>query len=235
MMKAAVLFALVVASQSAAGVAINSQYRLAGDEQAMPVQAFDDGRNLYVQLRDPANPPAPVGPGGPVLYRIKGYYMVLPLMASVTLQAGAHQARITSDGARDVAPGVVSMTRPVEAIDVAPAPPAASPVAAPILAPEPVRGVIEVASNSGSSRTALFPSTPSTAVGGAVSNSEAGDARHFAAFAGRTLTLRADGSVAGAKAAQRAAEACRKAKAKCAIEYRGSAAGTITISEVVKQ
>lgn len=224
----------------AAAANINSAYQLRGDFEAGVVQAFDDGRQLYIQIRDPANPPAPVGPQGPLVYRIQGHYLVVPLVPSVTLRLGAHQANVIAVGARDAAPGVVSITRPIEAVDtpsaapvaVLPVVPVTPGVVAPLAAAETVRGEIEVAGSSGVvARAASSAGTTAPASQRAVSFDQAVQSTAFAGVRGMRITLKSDGSVAGARAAQKALSTCRKAGATCSIEYRGADAGTIQITE----
>jgi len=93
---------------------INDDWRVWGDVQARPVQAFDNGRALYLQLRNPSEPPAVMGPSGPLAYSMHGPYMVLPIVPWMHLKYGPYQATVQSTGTTEVMPGVVSVTAPVE-------------------------------------------------------------------------------------------------------------------------
>jgi len=93
---------------------IHDDWRVWGDVQARPVQAFDDGTSLYLQLRNPSEPPAAVGPTGPLAYTMHGPYMVLPILPYLHLQYGPYRATVQSTGTAAELPGVISVTSPVE-------------------------------------------------------------------------------------------------------------------------
>lgn len=74
---------------------INHAYRIAGDPAAAPIQAFDDGTQLFLQLRDVRRPPVPTDTENrPMLYEIRAPYMLLPLTDKVRLRYGAQQASV---------------------------------------------------------------------------------------------------------------------------------------------
>jgi hypothetical protein len=227
--------AIVLAPVSASE--INSRYQISGDEQASPVQAFDDGRSLYLQLNNPADPPAPIGPAGPVSYTIRGPYMILPIIPAFTLRFGPYQARVIASGAS--APGVqddggvVSMTSPVD--------PGVRPIlnqtgtnypAQPVLPPPPQRGGVEgtitVIGRKGevlSNSQVAMVKPQRSATEYSYSDVLPGDR-----FTGSLqYLLKADGTSAGARALIRAKGTCDKAKAQCRVEYFGAPSGKIKI------
>lgn len=233
---AALALALLMAGQATAA-GINYAYQVSGDPQAKPVQAFDDGRQLFVQLRDPTDPPAPIGPAGPIPYQIRGPYLVLPIMGSVTLQFGPYQARILAQGAGDAAPGVVSVTRPVEVTDAAtaaPRPAYVPPAPVAVMPANAVTGEIVVAGPARTNRTELAPAAPTAAPGfeeRSLSFDAAARASAFDGLRKKSLVLRADGSSAGARAALASKAACNSAGARCVVEFKGAPAGQILIVE----
>lgn len=215
--------ALLAALCTATAGTINAAYRIHGDGEARPVQVFDDGRTIYVQLRDLRKVPVPIGANGPMQYQLRGYYMMLPVGAApFTLQLGASRVQVAPEGASE---GVVSITRPVEAMDP-PAPPA------PAVAIEPldaggreVTGTIRVAGRAaGSAQRAPSDRVP-------VSADEDVIASRVRAIEHGTVILRGDGTVAGAEALERARGVCRKLKRACRTEYRGAASGFLVIEE----
>lgn len=226
---------LALALVPAAAGAINDQYAVSGDHPAQPVQAFDDGQWLYVQLRDPMTPPAPFGPGGPVQYQMRGPYLVLPLMDRVELRLGPHRAHVVRAG-HMAADGIVSMTAPVGLNLHAPAAPlSARPTSAGLPQPvqaggglmaEAVSGQIVANGSRGAARSSVGTGGGSSALGQAAAASP--DA--YSSF-GSVLTLGADGTAAGAQAVLTAREACEKSGRTCSVEYRGAPAGQITVAE----
>lgn len=226
----------------ASGVSAQSMsyaYRVSGDPQARPVQAFDDGSQMYVQLRDSTNPPIPVGPNGPMLYSIRGPYMVMPITGNITLRFGPFSAYVQRDGAADVAPGVVSVTQPVEVSKQllqgvqpapAPAPVVARGVSAPLAAS--VEGGIEATGPKG--KFAIDGATVSESAAprnGALTFSEAKEKGTYAAYQGKAVLIQADGSSLGATAALAAKKACTEAQARCVVQFRGAPAGKINLVE----
>lgn len=84
---------------------INHAYRITGDPLVAPIQAFDDGTNLYLQLRDVNRPPAPFSrDGAPASYDLRPPYMVLPLQDKVELHYGQRQAQVEA-ATRKAEPG----------------------------------------------------------------------------------------------------------------------------------
>jgi len=232
----ALLLAALLAIGPASAQSINDAYSVSGDAPALPVQAFDDGQWLYVQLRDPMNPPAPFGPHGPIQYQMRGPYLVLPILSDVTLRLGHFQARVTSGGA--ALGGIVSLTSPV-GVNVEPERRSASPAqysvapaaaAAPLMA-DAVSGEIVVDGPSGVSRNAI--GTGSSVAGGrAVAATAAAVAATYAGLA-QALVLTADGTAAGASAVLAARDVCTKTGRSCTVEYRGAPAGHINVSEKI--
>lgn len=231
---------------NAEAAAINTAYRIAGDSDAQPVQVFDDGRQLFVQLRDVRQVPIPIGPSGPLDYTMKGHYMVLPLLPTLQLRWQASIAYVRAEGAAGGADpgGVVSMTRPVEATDFPPPapatyaapPPAPSPVyvAPPIAAPAPtasqptaeeVVGEIEVLPAPGQAVTSPMrgAAVPAGASDGEID-------RALSGYRGR-IVIAADGTVAGASAARRVHARCGAQNLTCHVAYNGADRGTVKIEE----
>lgn len=222
--------------------AINDAYIVSGDGPALPIQAFDDGRWLYVQLRDPMNPPAPIGPNGPIAYQMRGPYIVVPMMPSLSLHLGGYRASVTAHGASDYAPGIVSVTAPVQVpvnrMSAYPPPPAPSAQPAVFTDARSTSGA-SISMDSGVSGEIVVAGPTGT------TNSSAASGGHalvldYSAAAAQTaytsrapglLTLRADGSSTGAEAVLKARAACQAAGRECAVEYRGAPAGQITIVE----
>lgn len=228
-----VLATLLALAPAAAG-AINDQYVVSGDGPAQPVQAFDDGQWLYVQLRDPMMPPAPIGPSGPVQYQMRGPYLVLPLMDRVELRLGQHRAHVVRAGSM-AADGIVSITAPVglSLQDPIPAQPTAARHAQPsagqpagALMAETVSGEIVASGSRGAAQSRVGSGVASSTLApDAAANAEA-----YSSF-GTTLTLVADGTAAGAQAVLTARGACEKSGRTCSVEYRGAPAGQITVAE----
>lgn len=245
------LVVLLLAVTAPAGAQqINGGYRLSGDAQARPVQAFDDGRQLFVQLRDPTSPPAPIGPGGPVAYTIRGHYLVMPILPFVQLRYGPYTAHVTAHGHPGQGGGVVSVNRPVEVNEgplmVTPTPTVAPTVAVmpvTVVRPEPasvaaprsgVSGEISASGPRGSITAEALPEpaakpTPAPRGPQQLSITAAGEASSFAGLRGQRVTVRADGSSRGATAALTARRTCTAAGATCVIEYRGAPAGFLTL------
>lgn len=214
--------------------AMHYGYAVGGDPQARPVQAFDDGATLYIQLRDATDPPAPIGPQGPMAYTLRGPYMLLPIVPAVTLRFGPYSAWVRGAGAADVEPGVVSVRRPVEVHDLpAPAsqPPAAMRAgAAPVSRPpaSTVAGEI-VATGAAGTRS---EGSASAGADAAVSYARAREPAAYAAWRGKRVVIRADGSSAGATAALAGQAICRKTQAaSCTVDFRGGPDGQLAIAE----
>lgn len=224
---------------------INSHYQVIGDEQASPIQAFDDGRALYLQLSNPADPPAPVGPAGPMAYTIRGPYMVLPIVPAFSLRFGPYQARVIADGASMAGAGddggVVSMTAPVDASARAPAAVVAgAELPAPSGPPRSawgaggVNGTITVTGRNGEvMQSPPPPSLPSVYPQATISEYAYGALPADRFRGDRRYMLKADGTSAGARAVLQAKGACDKARAQCNVQYAGASAGKIKIEEQV--
>lgn len=90
---------LIVAVAQAAAAEINYAYRIAGAKEIAPLQVFDDGKNIYLQLTSGrlAAPPVPFSADGtPLAYEIRPPYMVLPKVDRMTLRVGALRTLIQS-------------------------------------------------------------------------------------------------------------------------------------------
>jgi hypothetical protein len=232
--------ALAAATGAASASSINTAYRVTGHADAAPVQVFDDGNELYVQLRDPARVPAPFVNGQPAQYRIRGPYLVLPLLSAVELRLGAAVVTVTRSGmpagqqakvftsVDPLAPGSAA-TMPGSSVQVAVAPatppspsiPSRGVVGEIALERDPAKPVAPVvatqAAGSNSGRTAILHITPATRP-------------MFAVFRGKRVVVTADGTVAGARHAERLRAVCTVAgPSACSIRYRGAAAGTSTL------
>lgn len=108
---------LVAAGSAGAVSGINSKYNIRGDRAIAPIQVFDDGQRMFLQLRRTDVPPVPIDNenGRPLSYIIDGPYMVIPaLPASVSLRYGQREAVVLST-TRDL--------RPVPSAGLAPVPP----------------------------------------------------------------------------------------------------------------
>jgi len=222
---------------------INDDWRVWGDAQARPVQAFDDGRALYLQLRNPAEPPAVMGPNGPLAYSMHGPYMVLPILPYMHLQYGPYQATVQSTGSAEGMPGVVSVTSPVEVphtLPVAVPPVTVQPVVPPASlygnittgAPNTVFGqIVATNTSTGASTSTRLNAGNLRSGGNTFTYVDARAASTWEARRNQQWVIRADGTAAGAKAALDSQASCTSAKATCTIEYRGAPAGTLVISE----
>lgn len=233
---------LLAMAATAPAQAINDAYIVSGDGPALPIQAFDDGRWLYVQLRDPMNPPAPVGPNGPIAYQMRGPYIVVPMMPSLSLHLGGYRASVTAHGAADYAPGIVSITAPVQVPLTPRVPYATAPV--PVTQPSHFTDVGSTAggavSMDGGVSGEIVVAGPTGTTNSRASGGTAGLTLDYSAAAAQTaytsrapglLTLRADGTSTGAEAVLKARTACQAAGRECAVEYRGAPSGQITIVE----
>lgn len=230
----ALVLASLLALAPVTASAINDQYAVSGDAPAQPVQAFDDGQWLYVQLRDPMTPPAPIGPNGPVQYQMRGPYLVLPLMDRVELRLGRYRAQVVRAG-HMAADGIVSMTSPVGLNLHSPAPvrrqahvaaPQPAPAAGGLMA-ESVSGEIVANGSRGAARSSVGTGHGSA---GMLTAAAAASPEAYSSF-GTTLKLVSDGTAAGAQSVLTARAACEKSGRTCSVEYRGAPAGQITVAE----
>lgn len=228
--------ALAAACSAATASSINTAYRVTGHADAAPVQVFDDGSELYVQLRDPTKVPAPFVNGQPAQYRIRGPYLVLPLLSSVELRLGAAVVTVTRAGmpagqqakvftsvdplGPGATPAAPVQTAPVVAPAIAPAMPQRGVVGEIALERDPAKPAAPVASAAlpaNPNRTAVLHVTPATRP-------------MFEAFRGKRVVVTADGTVAGARHAERLRAVCTvSGPSACSIRYRGAAAGTSTL------
>lgn len=254
MRRVVLALALACAMSAAEAATINTDYRIGGDAEARPVQVFDDGEKLFVQIRDPRSAPAPIGANGPIPYRIQGHYLVMPIVKAFHLQLGAARAEVV--GAGGSLPGVVSMTAPIEAVEMpvlprqvaapgsfvdAPAPsPSVSPFPANVVTGEIAVGTgavtlpaAPIAPASTQAPLATMPPASSDAAEPPRMGSRLEQVAHgghstlLAAAAGRLVVLTGDGTVRGAQETNRLKATCLSAKARsCAVIYRGAAPGT---------
>lgn len=92
------MFALaVLASSAAMSETINYGYRIAGAKEIAPLQVFDDGSKLYLQMSAArlVAPPVPFAADGtPVSNEIRPPYLVMPKMDRVTLRVGSMRTLI---------------------------------------------------------------------------------------------------------------------------------------------
>lgn len=141
-MKKLLAFAVLIGlALSASASTISYSYRITGARETSPLQVFDDGAKLYLQL-SPARlmaPPVPFAEDGrPVEYEIRPPYMVLPLMDRLVLRVGGTKTLIENMpegrskksangvagvnvwyGAAPAAAVTSSATAPVSAVEVA--------------------------------------------------------------------------------------------------------------------
>lgn len=231
---------------------VNNHYRVGGDAQAAPIQAFELNGSLYLQLRDIHAVPAPLGDNGPIAYRIYGSYMILPVVASVTLHYGDATAYVTAldGGTSPSSDAQATMAPPVDAANPAseisvpvyatPAytprtVPVSSPVSPPVFAPssDAVTGTISRPGQSASTQgattiSATSSSNPNGAVVGPASEGMSLLANLHAAPGGVVLIV-ADGTVAGATAANSTMQACMSRRWACQVEYKGAPPGQVKL------
>lgn len=231
--------ALSLALPAASAASINTAYRVVGDPGAGVVQVFDDGQALYVQLRDVTRVPAPFVDGQPAQYVIRGQYIVLPLIPSVELRHGNDVVRVTRAGLPGGAQAQVF--RSVDALDPAVALPAApAPAAAtssgfqPVAAAQPerrVRGEIAVAGDRARPLSAGEPpAAPSSLAAASWAHGTQATRTLFSSATGKPVRVKADGTVRGAREAERLRAVCTvSGPTKCEIAYRGAPAGTTTM------
>lgn len=231
------LLAAVAVSVAANASGINSDYRISGSSVAAPIQVFDDGAQMYIQLRDLSVVPAPIVDGVPVDYRIRGHYLVLPLFPQVDLRLGHEMARIERTGfAGGQQAKVFTTVDPLADIGLSqPPPPPPVPVAqAPAInhgrGPQAeVQGQIvldgeevsnpAVVTTTGTRREIPHGTTASQALPTA------------SELRGKRIFIVADGTVGGARHAESIRSACAAAGGHCAIQFRGAGAGK-TIVEI---
>lgn len=232
--------ALAAASASVNSQNINTAYRVTGHPDAAPVQVFDDGVSLFVQLRDHSKVPAPFVNGQPAEYRIRGHYLVLPLLASFELRLGPAVVTVTRSGLpagqqakvfASVDP-LASGSETGAAAHVAPSNPV--PPATPVIPALPKSGVVgEIALEGEPARPASIqgaPSLPANASRTPILHINSATRDMFEPFKGKRVLVTADGTVAGARHAERLRAVCTvSGPLSCSIRYRGAAAGTSTL------
>lgn len=237
---------------------VDNHYQVSGDAQAAPIQAFEVNGSLYLQLRDIRAVPAPLGDNGPIPYKIYGPYMILPAVASVTLHFGNATAYVRAlDGvAGSSGDAQATMTPPVDAANpaseisvptyrptyAAPAytprtVPVSSPVSPVALAPssDAVTGTIsrpgEVASTQGFTTVSAPSSSDSSPNGAVVGPASEGTSllANLHAARGGVVLIVADGTVAGATAANSTMQACMSRRWACQVEYKGAPPGQVKL------
>lgn len=237
--------ALLAIAGTASGSAINSinyGYSVSGDDQARPVQAFDDGQALFIQLRNPASPPSPIGEAGPIAYKLRGYYMVVPIQSRIRLQYQNYRADVVANGYSN--DDVVSLTAPIDAYSVSTplqrkshaetfepvAPYRQQPIS---VVASAVSGDISVGFGAAASTPAAISDDAVSANGLAdesgsrLSYSEARMRSTYDSLQGRSISLTADGTVSGAEAARSAKSVCEMAGVTCIVKYNGGAPGVL--------
>lgn len=251
------IVAIPSVAQARSTPGVDNAYRVTGDPQAAPVQAFSVGETLYLQLRDTKQVPAPIGVDGPIPYRIYGPYMILPVVRSVTLHYGNYTAYVVgADGgteSADTASTTATLTAPEDAVNAQTlAPPryaAPTYASAPVFSPPPryappapaaadqdaVVGTIGGTSMTGAGQ-GFAPVTPATTRGndndGRITGPQS-DSRSLLARLGTrpggTVLIVADGTVAGATAATSTMQACMNKHWACQVQYKGAPAGQLTL------
>lgn len=236
--------AMLLAGSLHANTSINHGYQVRGDGPARPVQVFDDGQQIFVQLRDMRQVPAALGPNGPIAYRMHGHYMVLPRTSAFVLQLGDSRVDVTANGQRPLPAGVVSMTSPVEALDPVPVTSVAMPQAA---APQfghagpghaqvggpqigvPADEVMGEISIDGGEATSLTAASSSANHSLRVGSPEEDIRAAVARVNGGPLLVQGDGTVSGAEYARRVHRTCEFLGRSCRMTYSGADAGTVSV------
>lgn len=244
-------FALAAALPAFAGntPGVDDAYRITGDSQAAPIQAFSVGSALYLQLQNVHAVPAPIGPSGPIPYRIYGPYIVLPVMPQVTLHYGQWTAYVTATDAPAQASVSSTMTRPVDALHPTVTPSPSLPPPSPVAVPPTYNPYV------GSAATAIStdPDTVTGQITGAgqpaAGFQPAGASRNpgpLSAPAGQggellaqlpspphgIVQIVADGTVAGAKAADQTMQSCISRRWACRVQYTGAPAGQVQLETI---
>jgi len=109
MLNASLITVLLLAVSGVASAAspinnINHSYKISGDPLVAPLQAFDDGKRLYLQLKSQNQPPVPFADDGrPIVYELNQPYMTIPILSRITMRLGQRVAVIEAAGvgARD--------------------------------------------------------------------------------------------------------------------------------------
>lgn len=236
--------AMLLAGSLHANTSINHAYQVRGDGPARPVQVFDDGQQIFVQLRDVRQVPAALGPNGPIAHRMHGHYMVLPRTNAFVLQLGNSRVDVIANGQRALPAGVVSMTSPVEALDPVPMTSVAAPqTGAPqfghagqahtqMSVPQigvPADEVMGEISIDGGEAISL--NAPSAGVNHSlrVGSSEEDIRAAVARVNGGPVLVQGDGTVSGAEYARRVNRSCEFLGRSCRMTYSGADAGTVSV------
>lgn len=222
-------FLLLLAIPLASQAQINNDYRIEGTGAARPVQVFDDGTNVYVQVRDTHQVPAPISASGPLTFQMRGHYLVMPLVQAFRLQLGDSVVLVTGRGESRLPEGVVSMTRPIEAVEL---PPVSQPVPVAALAAAPapalsseVTGEIEI---GGSAVAGVQAENNRRQL--PVSAADAEIQRVLIDVpVSTTIIVRGDGTVEGATAARRVMRVCEWAGRACSLEFKGADRGHVQV------
>lgn len=226
------LIALMVACCGASVQAqINSNYRIQGDREAAPVQVFDNGKNLYVQLRDPRLPPAPFINNAPALYKIMGYYMVLPLVQRVELRYGDYAVLVSAKKLASTNPAPMVYAPMVAAPSIPVAEASAEVVSDVVVSKERIVREPTVSSIRSAAQT-----LSADGVVGEISVSGAGVYEfaltqtfdHSKLF-GSSFMIIADGTSAGAQYAMNAANILKGRGKIVNIQYSGMPAGRVKV------
>lgn len=229
----AAALSLACASSGVSAASINSAYRVTGDPAAAPVQVFDDGRELFVQLRDPSVVPAPFVNGQPAAYRIRGPYIVLPLHSSLELRLGSAVVQVNRAGMPAGQKAQVFASVDPLATSAAPTLVSAPPAATSPATSRSVSGEIALegqAAKPAAASASAPPAMASNASRRAIPHALPASRPLFESFRGRSVLVAADGTVAGARHAERLRAVCTVAgPSSCSIRYRGAAAGTSTL------
>ncbi len=214
---------------------INSAYHITGDPGAAPIQVFDDGRQVYVQLRDINRVPAPFVNSVPINYSIFGHYLMIPMHPSFELRLGSDVVRVQRAGLPS--DRVAEVFRSVDAL-VQPEPLAAKP---PIMPGPFVDAPITHSKNEFAGQILLEgelsllpaarPSPPSSSR--QFPHGIAGAPLMFADARGKRVRIVADGTVAGAREAERLRGLCKASgTSSCDITYNGAPRG-VTSMEIL--
>lgn len=242
---AAALCAVVAAPSMAANTpGVDSNYHVTGDAQAAPVQAFSVNGALYLQLHNVKDVPAPMTRSGQVLqYRIYGPYMVLPLTSYVMLHYGQWTAYVASAGvAAPVSQPVASVTTPVNAMDLSSPPPPPMQAPAGTGGPSATTGAVTLDSNTDAVTGTISspgsnprPVTASVFSGSNAQTAPIGDGAGLLNpnMRGGIVQIVADGTVAGAKAADSTMQSCMSMRLACRVQYTGAPSGKVQV-EVLK-
>lgn len=242
---AAALCAVVAAPSIAANTpGVDSNYRVTGDAQAAPVQAFSVNGALYLQLQNIHQVPAPMTQSGQVLpYRIFGPYIVLPLENYVVLHYGKWTAYVASAGAaQPVTAPVASVTTPVNALDPSSPPPPPMQAPAGTGGPSALTGAVTLETNPDAVTGTIsspgsnpLPVTASAFPGSNAQTAPIGEGAGLlnSNMRGGIVQIVADGTVAGAKAADSTMQSCMSMRLACRVQYTGAPSGKVQV-EVLK-